>query len=108
MADSAAPAINPEASKMMSSGFASAVLPTINSLEQQMAEVSRNQAALLDTLSEQAKVLRDNEEFKRVMSTMADVPMYHSKLVGIKKEMVAIIEKSNKMMKRVEKLRGKV
>lgn len=39
MADSAAPAINPEASKMMSSGFASAVLPTINSLEQQMAEV---------------------------------------------------------------------
>ena len=32
--------------------------------------------------------------------------MYHSKLVGIKKEMVAIIEKSNKMMKRVEKLRG--
>lgn len=39
---------------------------------------------------------------------MADVPMYHSKLVGIKKEMVAIIEKSNKMMKRVEKLRGTV
>lgn len=31
---------------------------------------SRNQAALLDTLSEQAKVLRDNEEFKRVMSTV--------------------------------------
>ena len=31
--------INPEAAKMLSSGFAAAVLPTINNLEQQMAEV---------------------------------------------------------------------
>jgi len=101
------PKIFGDSVELLSTGFIGTVMPTIDDLAAQLEEIMKNQDALLAAVSSQGKILTQNEELAKIMETMAQVPGYLGKLVSIKKDMVGMLDKSQKMQKRVEKLKVK-
>eukprot|EP00041_Stephanoeca_diplocostata_P004106 m.40870 g.40870 ORF g.40870 m.40870 type:complete len:162 (-) comp14870_c0_seq1:117-602(-) len=91
----------------LSKGFFSSVSPTILTLETQLAEIALAQQAILDDLMKQGHVINDDPEFIEVIETMSQLPLYHTKLITIRKEMMSIADKTTRMKKRVQKLETK-
>merc|ERR1712146_547316 len=70
-------------------------------------EIQTSQSHVLGKLQLQQKNLENHEGFREVLETMACLPLYHSKLATIRKDMVSIAERTSKMKKRPQKLETK-
>lgn len=97
-------AIPAETTKLLANGFWENITPTVAELEKQLAEISQSQQLVLTELAAQGTVLQDDPAFQEVVETMSQLPVYHQKLLGIRKDMLAIVDKTGKMKKRVQKL----
>lgn len=90
--------------KLLANGFWENITPTVTELEKQLAEISQSQQLVLTELAAQGTVLQDDPAFQEVIETMSQLPVFHQKLLNIRKDMLAIVDKTGKMKKRVQKL----
>ncbi|EGD76283.1 hypothetical protein PTSG_00986 [Salpingoeca rosetta] len=91
-------------SEMLSQGLLGMWQPMVAQLQDTLHEIVESQEELVARVSEESSNVATNKALEEVALVMSQVPTYTQKLVQIRKDMVSLHEKSNRMKKRAEKL----
>eukprot|EP00730_Choanoeca_flexa_P011602 TRINITY_DN27232_c0_g1_i1.p1 TRINITY_DN27232_c0_g1~~TRINITY_DN27232_c0_g1_i1.p1 ORF type:complete len:187 (+),score=51.79 TRINITY_DN27232_c0_g1_i1:44-604(+) len=104
-ADGAAapPLINDKTISLLSQGFQESFSATQDTIQTQLAEVSTAQKELLALVESHAEPLCSNRSLKEVEEILSKVPAYTAKLTQVRKDMLALHERSSKLKKRALK-----
>ncbi|XP_077993606.1 biogenesis of lysosome-related organelles complex 1 subunit 6-like [Glandiceps talaboti] len=97
---------NPEANAKLTEGMLSCFVPQMNSTKQLLSELTRHQAILLETLQQENAKFNECHAMKELIDLFAEAKRYHQKLIGIRKEMVHLHDKTAKLKKRALKLQN--
>ncbi|XP_069046586.1 biogenesis of lysosome-related organelles complex 1 subunit 6 [Lepisosteus oculatus] len=96
--------VDEKAVEKLADGLISHYLPELQNSKLALQELTQNQVILLDTLEQEIAKFRECSSLLDISSLFAEAKHYHTKLVNIRKEMMALHEKTTKLKKRALKL----
>eukprot|EP00043_Microstomoeca_roanoka_P028090 m.16842 g.16842 ORF g.16842 m.16842 type:complete len:244 (+) comp8165_c1_seq1:693-1424(+) len=96
--------INMEAVAQLTDGLLGMWTPTVDNLAETLKEVVAAQEQLVQRIQAEKIQIADNAALDEIAHVMSQLPAYTAKLVQVRKDMVALCEKSSKLKKRAEKL----
>ncbi|XP_052387262.1 biogenesis of lysosome-related organelles complex 1 subunit 6-like [Carassius gibelio] len=88
----------------LTDGFLSHYLPELCSSKQALQELTQNQVILLDTLEQEVTKFRECNATIDLNALFTEAKVYHSKLLNIRREMIALHDKTSRLKKRALKL----
>lgn len=91
--------------QLMTEGLFEQILPQMRILHGKLNEVDKSQKVMIDALQQENEKISQWNPNKEIETFMEEVKHYHRKLVGIKKTMIVLSERCNKMKKRAEKVK---
>lgn len=79
-------------------------LPNLQKAKGSLNEVLHNQEVLIETIQQENSKFTESAPMKELLQTMLEAKVYHSKLVNLKREMNALMDKSTKLKRKAVKL----
>ncbi|XP_078667476.1 biogenesis of lysosome-related organelles complex 1 subunit 6-like [Branchiostoma floridae x Branchiostoma belcheri] len=96
--------VDEETVSLLTDGLIRKLGPESDSVKDKLDELIRNQEVMIEAMQHENTRFSESEATKSLGELLSEAKRYHSKLVLIRKEMVALHEKSTKLKKRALKL----
>ncbi|XP_078576769.1 biogenesis of lysosome-related organelles complex 1 subunit 6-like isoform X3 [Branchiostoma floridae x Branchiostoma japonicum] len=100
----AAVQVDEETVSLLTDGLIRKLGPETDSVKDKLDELIRNQEVMIEAMQHENTRFSESEATKSLGELLSEAKRYHNKLVLIRKEMVALHEKSTKLKKRALKL----
>lgn len=94
-------------SPKLTEGVLSLYQGSLDEVRSNVKEVVRNQSVLRDLAQNELIQLKENIMITDMVKTFEDIKLYHKKLVSMKKEMLSLSNRMDKVKFRAQKLQGR-
>lgn len=97
--------VDPVVVDNLAQGFLQKLQPDLTKSRSLLEELTENQRILIETIQQENGKFNDCQAYKEVSETMDKAKIYHAKLLNIKRDMIALHEKSAKLKKRALRIK---